>query len=220
MMGVLIAGIAGLALLDSVNPATIVAITLILLTGPRRPILSAMAFVIGAALTVFTLGAVVFISAGAAADVVSDGIVWLRRLAFGLAAVALFVAAARRLRPRARQAISLPAWFSPATALPLGVVMTGADLPNAFPYFIAIERLISAEADTTTGLVVLAGYAVIYCLPCLVLLLAGRVLHEHVQPWLQRLFRRLTTGTSPRSVPAAIALSVLGIGVASIAATA
>ncbi len=220
MMGVLIAGIAGLALLDSLNPATIVAITLILLTGPRRPILSAMAFVIGAALTVFTLGAVVFISAGAAADVVSDGIVWLRRLAFGLAAVALFVAAARRLRPRARQAISLPAWFSPATALPLGVVMTGADLPNAFPYFIAIERLISAEADTTTGLVVLAGYAVIYCLPCLVLLLAGRVLHEHVQPWLQRLFRRLTTGTSPRSVPAAIALSVLGIGVASIAASA
>ena len=143
MMGVLIAGIAGLALLDSLNPATIVAITLILLTGPRRPILSAMAFVIGAALTVFTLGAVVFISAGAAADVVSDGIVWLRRLAFGLAAVALFVAAARRLRPRARQAISLPAWFSPATALPLGVVMTGADLPNAFPYFIAIERLIT-----------------------------------------------------------------------------
>jgi cytochrome c biogenesis protein CcdA len=220
MMGVLIAGIAGLALLDSLNPGTIVAITLILLTGPRRPILSAMAFVIGAALTVFTLGAVVFISAGAAADVVSDGIVWLRRLAFGLAAVALFVAAARRLRPRARQAIRLPAWFSPATALPLGVVMTGADLPNAFPYFIAIERLISAEADTTTGLVVLAGYAVIYCLPCLVLLLAGRVLHDHVQPWLQRLFRRLTTGTSPRSVPAAIALSVLGIGVASIAATA
>jgi cytochrome c biogenesis protein CcdA len=220
MMGVLIAGIAGLTLLDSLNPATIVAITLILLTGPRRPILSAMAFVIGAALTVFTSGAVVFISAGAAADVVSDGIVWLRRLAFGLAAVALFVAAARRLRPRARQAISLPAWFSPATALPLGVVMTGADLPNAFPYFIAIERLISAEADTTTGLVVLAGYAVIYCLPCLVLLLAGRVLHEHVQPWLQRLFRRVTTGTSPRSVPTAIALSVLGIGVASIAATA
>jgi len=220
MMGVLIAGIAGLALLDSLNPATIVAITLILLTGPRRPILSAMAFVIGAALTVFTLGAVVFISAGAAADVVSDGIVWLRRLAFGLAAVALFVAAARRLRPRARRAISLPAWFSPATALPLGVVMTGADLPNAFPYFIAIERLISAEADTTTGLVVLAGCAVIYCLPCLVLLLTGRVLHEHVQPWLQRLFRRLTNGTSPRSVPAAIALSVLGIGVASIAATA
>jgi hypothetical protein len=220
MMGVLIAGIAGLALLDSLNPATIVAITLILLTGPRRPILLAMAFVIGAALTVFSLGAVVFISAGAAADVVSDGIVWLRRLAFGLAAVALFVAAIRRLRPRARQAISLPAWFSPATALPLGVMMTGADLPNAFPYFIAIERLISAEVDTTTGLFVLAGYAVVYCLPCLVLLLAGRVLHEHVQPWLQRLFRRLTTGTSPRSVPAAIALSVLGIGVASIAATA
>ena len=78
--------------------------------------------------------------------------------------------------------------------------MTGADLPNAFPYFIAIERLVSGEVDTTTGVAVLAGYTVIYCLPCLVLLLAGRVLHEHVQPWLQRLFRRLT-GTSPRGVP-------------------
>ena len=220
MIGVLIAGIAGLALLDSLNPATIVAITMILLTGPRRPILSAMAFVTGAALTVFTLGAVVFVSAGAAAEVVSDGIVWLRRLAFGLAAVALFVSAARRLRPRPRQAISLPLWFSPATALPLGVMMTGADLPNAFPYFIAIERLINADVDTITGLAVLAGYAVIYCLPCLVLLLAGRMLHERVQPRLQRLFRRLTTGTSPRSVAAAIALAVLGVGVASIAATA
>jgi hypothetical protein len=67
---------------------------------------------------------------------------------------------------------------------------------------------------------VVAGYAVIYCLPCLVLLLAGRVLHERLQQRLQRLFRRLATGTSPRSVPAAIALAVLGIGVASIAATA
>jgi hypothetical protein len=151
--------------------------------------------------------------------VVSDGIGWLRRLAFGLAAVALFVSAARRLRPRPRQAISLPVWFSPATALPLGVTMTGADLPNAFPYFIAIERLIDAEVDTISGLAVVAGYAVIYCLPCLVLLLAGQVLHERLQPRLQRLFR-LTTGTSPRSVPAAIALAVLGIAVASIAATA
>jgi Sap, sulfolipid-1-addressing protein len=220
MTWVLIAGIAGLALLDSLNPATIVAITMILLTGPPRPILSAMAFVTGAALTVFTLGAVLFVSAGAAAEVISDGIGWLRRFAFGLAAVALFVSAARRLRPRPRQPISLPVWFSPATALPLGVMMTGADLPNAFPYFIAIERLINAEVDTTTGLAVIAGYAVIYCLPCLVLLLAGRVLHERIQPRLQGLFRRLTTGTSPRSVPAAIALAVLGIGVASIAATA
>jgi hypothetical protein len=61
--------------------------------------------------------------------------------------------------------------------------MTGADLPNAFPYFIAIERLINAEVDTITGLAVLAGYAVIYCLPCPgFLMLAGRLLQEPIQP--------------------------------------
>ncbi len=129
----LLAGIAALALADSLNPATIVVITLILLTVRHRPGASALAFALGAMCTVFVLGAVIFLGAGAAADAVSEGLVWLRRAVFLVAAVALAVAGARRLKSRQRKAIELPSWFSAWTAAPLGVLVTGADLPNAAP---------------------------------------------------------------------------------------
>src|SRR3712207_8621563 len=47
---------------------------------------------------------------------------------------------------------------------------SAADLPTAFPYFIAIERLVEAGTATPIAVLVLLGYGVIYCLPCLVLL--------------------------------------------------
>jgi hypothetical protein len=53
--------------------------------------------------------------------------------------------------------------------------MTAADLPNAFPYFIAIERLLNANVSGLTGVAVIAGYAAIYCLPCVVLVVIGSV---------------------------------------------
>lgn len=219
MTGPMLAGILGLALLDSLNPATLVAITLILISDPPRPVLSALAFVTGAAGAVFALGAVVFVSAGAAAEILADGLVWLRRLAFGAAAVGLLVAAVRRLRPRPRRPVRLPGWFSPATALPLGVVMTAADLPNAFPYFIAIERLLAAGMALAPAAAVLAGYAFLYCLPCLVLLAAGRLLHGRIRPRLQHLVARLSTGTAARSVPAAAGLILIATGLAAVAIT-
>jgi len=215
---VLLASVAGLALLDSLNPATIVAITLILLAGPRRPVTSALAFVTGAFVTVFTIGLAIFLSAGAAADVISGGVVWLRRIAFGIAAVALLVAAIRRLRDRSRDTIALPRWFSPLTALPLGVMMTGADLPNAFPYFIAIERMVNAEVASTTGVLVLAAYGLVYCLPCLILLVLGSLFRDRVRLRLQALVDRFSTGTVKRSVGAVVLLTLAAIGVATVAA--
>ncbi|GAB7305064.1 hypothetical protein [Clavibacter michiganensis] len=56
----------------------------------------------------------------------------------------------------------LPTCFTPWTALPFKALITGADLPNAFQYFIAIERLLDAEVTPGEGLLVLAGYAIIY----------------------------------------------------------
>jgi cytochrome c biogenesis protein CcdA len=213
----LLAGITGLALLDSLNPATLVAITLILLAGMRRPLVSALAFVVGAFATVFTLGLAIFLSAGAAAGVVTGGVVWLRRIAFGVAAVVLLIAAFRRLRDRPRTGVSLPRWFSPLTALPFGVLMTGADLPNAFPYFIAIERMINAGVPAPTGALVLAGYALVYCLPCLVLLVFGILFRDRVRLKLQSLVDRFSTGTVRRNVGVAVLLALAGLGVASVA---
>ena len=213
----LLAGIAALALADSLNPATIVVITLILLTVRQRPAASAMTFVLGAMCTVFVLGAVIFLGAGAAADAVSEGLVWLRRVVFLVAAVTLAVAGARRLKSRQRKAIELPSWFGAWTAAPLGVLVTGADLPNAFPYFIAIERLVDADVPTPDGLLVLVSYALIYCTPCLILLALGLAHGDKVKLRLRKILDRFSTGTIKRSVPIALAFFVLAAAVLTIA---
>ncbi|CAI9390101.1 GAP family protein [Microbacterium sp. T2.11-28] len=216
MSAALLLGIAGLALLDSLNPATIISVMLILIAAPRRPALVACAAVLGAALTVFVVGAALFLTAGAAAGAVEGIVIALRFVAFGAAGAALVLAGVRRLRERTRRPIALPPWFGPWTALPFGVMVTAADLPNAFPYFIAIERLVANQVDAAAGLAVIAGYTVVYCLPCLVLLTVGLIARRRVRERLESLVRRFGTGTVPRSVPIAIALMVSGAAVATV----
>lgn len=220
MTWTLLAGVAALAALDSFNPATLVAVTLILLGSRSRPVVDTLGFVAGAALTVFGLGAAVYLGAEAASDHVVGGLVWVRRGAFGLAALVVLVAAFRALRPRRRRELVLPSWFTPATAAVLGVLMTGADLPNAFPYFIAIERLVTADVDAATALVLLGGYAVVYCLPCLVLLAIG-LRGGPVTRHLRRLHDRFGSAADlPGSPLRAAGLALLAVGLGTVAVTA
>jgi hypothetical protein len=212
----LLLSIAGLALLDSLNPATILAVTLILLAAPKRAGLIALGAVAGAALTVFAVGATLFLTAGAAAGAVDGIIIGLRFLAFGAAGIALIVAGVKRFRNRERRSIALPAWFTPATAIPFGALITGADLPNAFPYFIAIERMVSTDVGIATGLLVLLGYTLIYCLPCLILLLVGTVNRERTRNWLQKIVTKFGSGTIKRSIAIGCLTIVAGLAVASI----
>lgn len=212
----LLLGIAGLAVLDSFNPATLVAVTLILLAAPKRAGLIALSAVCGAAITVFGLGAILFLSAESAAGAVDGIITGLRFIAFGAAAVALIASGLRRFTDRPRKAIGLPEWFSPLTALPFGIMLTAADLPNAFPYFIAIERLVAAQVGVPAGVLLLVGYTVIYCLPCLVLLAVGVMSRDQTHAWLTKIVRRFGTGAVKRSVPAALSLIVTGVAVGSV----
>jgi hypothetical protein len=214
-------GIAGLAVLDSINPATIAGVALILLSPMRHPVRAALAYVTGAYVVVLVMGTVVFLTAGAAASAMSGGLVWIRRIAFAVAALGLLLAAVRRLRARRRGAVALPAWFSPWTAAPIGVLVTGADLPNAFPYLVAIERLVATDVPNGLGVVALALYAVVYCLPCLVLLLIGVLHGERLRHRLRRVYDRIgQERTVPRSPLAAAGLAVLAVGAASLVATA
>ncbi|MCM6762288.1 GAP family protein [Rathayibacter sp. ZW T2_19] len=216
MSGPLLLAIAGLAALDAFNPATVVAVTLILLAAPRRPALTALVTVLGAALTVFGAGAALFLGAGLAAGAV-DGIVQgIRYLAFAAAGVVLLVSGIRRFRTRPRRPIALPRWFTPWTALPFGALLTGADLPNAFPYFIAIERLLDARLGPAEGLLILGGYAVVYCLPCLVLLAVGLRARKRTHDALSYVAEHLGSGEVRASPATGVVLIVLGAVVASL----
>ena len=218
MTAALLAGIAGLALLDALNPATIAGVASLLLAPMVHPVRAAAGFVAGAYLTVLALGAVVYIGADVFAGAVGDGLVWLRRIAFTGAAVGLVVAGLRRLRDRVRPAVTVPGWVNPASAAVLGLVMTGADLPNAFPYFIAIERIVNADVGATRSFLIIAGYAVVYCLPCLVLLIGGAARGDRVRRRLGTLYERLgAEKKQPRSVPIAAGYLVAAAGVLTIA---
>jgi Sap, sulfolipid-1-addressing protein len=214
----LLAGVAGLALLDALNPTTIAGVALLLLAPMAHPVRAAAGFVAGAYLTVLALGTAVYIGADVAAGAVCNGLIWVRRIAFTVAAVALAVAGLRRLRARIRPAVTVPGWVNPLSAGVLGLVMTGADLPNAFPYFIAIERIVNADVGTTRSLAIIAGYALVYCLPCLLLLIAGAVRGERVRRRLGSLYERLgAEKKQPRSVPIAAGYLAAAAGVFAIA---
>jgi len=212
----LLLSITGLALLDSLNPATIVTVTLILLAAPKRAGLIALSAVLGAAVVVYAMGAALFLSAGTAAGAVDTITVGLRFVAFGAAGIYLVFIGFKRFRDRERKVISLPVWFSPLTALPFGAVVTAADLPNAFPYFIAIERMVSSGIETGAGLLIILGYTLIYCLPCLILLLIGTVSRDVTKSWLEKLVKKLGTGTVKRSILIALLTIAAGIAVISI----
>ncbi|GAB2572937.1 hypothetical protein Aab01nite_82200 [Paractinoplanes abujensis] len=210
----LLAGVVGLALLDALNPATIAGVALLLLAPMAHPVRAAAGFVSGAYLTVLALGAAVYAGADVAAGAVGNGLVWVRRIAFTVAAVGLAVAGLRRLRARIRPAVTVPGWVNPGSAALLGVVMTGADLPNAFPYFIAIERIVNAGAGALRSLLIIAGYAVVYCLPCVLLLIAGAARGDRVRRRLGRLYDRLgAEKKQPRSVPIAAGYLIAAAGV-------
>ena len=165
-----------------------------------HPARAAAGFVTGAYLTALALGAVVYLGADAA----GNGLIRVRRTAFTIAAVALAVAGLRRLRDRIRPAVTVPGWVNPASAAALGLLMTGADLPNAFPHFIAIERVVDAGVGTARSLTIIAGYALVYCLPCLLLLIAGATRGDRVRRRLGSLYERLgAEKKQPRSVPIA-----------------
>lgn len=212
----MLAVIAVLAFLDAFNPATIISVTLILLAAPRRAGLIAAAVVLGAAATIFAAGTALVLAAGAAADAVAGLVIGLRVVAFAAGGAALVVAGIRRLKSRPRRPIELPGWFSPMTAVPFGILVTGADLPNAFPYFVAIERLIDADVEAAPGLLVILGYTLIYCLPCLVLLAIGLIARRRTRGFLERVTRRFGTGEAKRSIPLAVLLTVLGLVVGSL----
>ena len=214
------ASIAGLAAVDSLNPATLIAITVLLLGSRRRPLAEALSFVGGAFTSVLLVGLAIYLGAEAAASSITGALDWLRRGALGLAALVLLVSALRSLWARRRSAVGLPGWFTPVTAAGLGVVMTGADLPNAFPYFIAIERLLAAGVGTATAVGVLAAYALVYCLPCLVLLALGLSRGERVTGALRRLHDRFgTDALLPPSPLRAAVLLAAGLTVGWIAAS-
>lgn len=204
MTGGLLWGLAGLALLDSVNAATIW-IVIVILLGAKRPAPTGWAFMLGAAAS-FLAFALAFYFGLSFADSALDGFtLWLRRLLFAALAVALAVMGARRLRPRERKGYALPPWVNAWSALPFGALATVGDLPNAFPVVLAVERLVDADVAALAAVAVLVGYTLVYAAPSALILAAGLAFNEELREQLQSMLGGRASGTAEPSPKAAAA---------------
>jgi hypothetical protein len=190
--------LGGLAVIDAVNLATIWVVVIILLAA-QRPAATGWTFAFGAIGTFLAGTLLVYFGASYAGDLVADLALWMRRIVFSASAVTLVVMGIRRLKARERHGIELPAWVNPWSGLPLGVAATISDLPNAFPMFFAVERLIEADVDQPVATLALIGYTAVYALPTLFILVVGLAYKDRVRAQLQRLYDRFAVGPARAS---------------------
>jgi len=199
--------LVGLALLDALNSSAMLLAVAALLAAPRRPLASAIACVAGAAAATGVVGVALYLGASAAEDAVTGGLEAVRRAGLLLLAVLLLVHAVRRSRARTGRGPGLPRWFSPATAVALGALGALGDLPTAFPFLLALERLVSAHVPAATAVLALVGYLVVLSAPSLVVVGVVAAHRDRARALLDGLLGRL--GGKERSVPVVVACVVL-----------
>lgn len=213
MTPILLLGIVGLALLDSLNPATIVTVGLILLLREEKRFLTAISALVGAFGLVFISGTLLYLTAQWSSTQVAGLLGWISTGVFLAAGIWLFWHGVTRLKPRARKEIHLPDWVTPSTAWVFGGFFTAADLPNALPYLVAIERLVDAEVGASALWVILA-YSLIYCLPCVLLLVLFRANQARVHRLVVAMHERFGKGERKPSKRVGVVLMLLGVAVA------
>lgn len=213
----LLAALAGLAVLDSLNTSTMLAAVVIVVTA-RRPAATGWAYLAGAVLAFSLVAAGLLLGAEAAADALAEFSVWARRAI--LAALALFLVrlGLRRLRTRPKRAVvRLPSWVNPWSAVGLGALTTASDLPSAFPLFFAVSRIAEAPVSTGQGAALLAGYALVYALPSLAVFLLALRYRDRMRDRLERLASGYGKGEVPASRPVAVLCFVAAAATAAIA---
>jgi cytochrome c biogenesis protein CcdA len=169
------AGVVALGIADSINPVTIL-VALYLASTPE-PARRLAAFVAGVFAVYFLGGLLIMLGPGELVAHALDDVKIpggdAAALGGGVALIAVAVALWRRRRrlPGAR----LPdAFTKPGSAFVLGAVVTGLDLPTAFPYFGAVALIVAAGVPMFAQLLLLALFNLLYILP-LALILAARI---------------------------------------------
>ncbi|MFC8666902.1 GAP family protein [Streptomyces sp. NPDC057199] len=189
MTPALLLTLIGLALVDSVNVSTIWIVIIIALSA-RRPVATGWAYATGAFITFLAFTIILYFGATLAEDWLSGLTLWFRRVLFAILTVALIALGIRKLKARQRKSYVLPPWVNAWTALPLGLLATLSDIPNAFPMFLAVERLVDVGVTPATAVPVLVGYTFVYALPTLIVLALGLIFKDRLRDRLQQLHNR------------------------------
>jgi cytochrome c biogenesis protein CcdA len=167
-----------LGLLDSLNPATIIAMVFLLST--TNPLPRTISFLLGVGVTYFLCGLLVHLGFSSVFDYVQTFLAstwgYVTRALLG---VVLVVTSLWLYYKKSATNTKTPTAIHPAATFIFGVTSTISDMPTAFPYLVGLERISAANTDLITTLVLLLYYNILYALPALILLFSYLVAKQY-----------------------------------------
>lgn len=165
--------ISAIALVDSINPATVAQAAAF--AGTARPVRAVMGFWSGAMLTYLVTGLLVLAGLDRLVrDIVTHPPGWLLVCVMLLGIASAAAGCVLWVRRDRRALGDLLVAGSGRTAFTVGVLATVTDLPTAVPYFAAIGIITSSGTGRASQLGLMLTYNLIYMLP-VVLVLAFRL---------------------------------------------
>lgn len=165
-----------LALLDSLNPATL--LTGVLLLNSQRPLLQTSMYTLGVFAAYFALGLAVVFGLGLLGP--QSQFFAAFKLCLGVAFLMVAVWFSFKDMPSLNRTLGQ---LNPLAMLVFGVMATAQDFPTAFPYLAALELVTTAGLGWLGGVLMLGCYNLIYIAPLLVLL----GIYAHNQQYLHRI---------------------------------
>lgn len=167
-----------LGLLDSLNPATIIAMVFLLST--TQPLPRTVSFLLGVGVTYFICGLLVHLGFSSVFDYVQNFLAstW-GYVARALLGVVLVITSLWLYYRKSETNTKTPTAIHPVATFIFGVTSTISDMPTAFPYLVALERISAANTDLITTLFLLLYYNILYALPALILLFSYLLAKRH-----------------------------------------
>ena len=184
--------LAGLSVLDSLSPATIIVTIVVLLSSGRRSWLLLAIYWGTIAAAYFVLGIVLMLGLGAAFAAIDETVgVWVQAVIGAVMLVGSFFikpSEPRDQSPRLRV-------LTPGGMLALGLGTWGLEAATAVPYFAAITMMTSASIPPAQWLIVLLGYVTVMMLPGVVIAVFWMLLGEKLRPRLERWLEKLRSSS-------------------------
>jgi cytochrome c biogenesis protein CcdA len=196
-----------LGLLDSLNPATIIAMVFLLST--TNPLPRTISFLLGVGVTYFVCGLLIHFGFSSVFDYAQNFLAstW-GYVVKALLGVVLVVTSSWLCYKKSETNTKTPTAIHPAATFIFGVTSTVSDMPTAFPYLVALERISTINPDFITTFIFLVYYNILYALPALVLLFSYLLARKHAATVIDNIKRFFQRWIKPVSV---VALSIFGV---------
>ncbi|RKS08746.1 Sap-like sulfolipid-1-addressing protein [Nocardiopsis sp. Huas11] len=186
--------VAGLALLDTLSPATIGITLYVLLSGTRSVARPLLAFLGTVAAFYFVLGFALMLGLGAVLSSL-NGLADGPAMGWGMAVLGAGLFAYGFVMPSRSRERRRPESLRTGAMVALGLATGFLEAGTALPYLGAIGIMTAAELAPSAWVPMIAAYNVVMVLPPVLLYLGYRVMGERLRPRLERWRTRVESGS-------------------------